>query len=266
VPPPKVGLARPIRHGTKGADVVAVKRALSRAGFMRWGGFTQMWGPGAEDACKAFQKAHKLQQTGNYGPKTHAALVNVHKRGDNKQFAWDDLSVRMMAQFLDELEHPDRKIRKAIVAAAFYWNSKREQIDYHMKRAFPVVEPPDVPPWSDCSGFVTICHHAGGAINPNVMSGRRMPWDGNGYTGTLLAGGRKVMTAAELQPGDAVFYGSTTAAQANGAFPVGSPRHVALYVGNGAVLTHGNPGGPEHKPVAYRNDLNCFVTYDVLGT
>ena len=44
-------------------DIIAVKRALSRAGFMQWGGSAPMWGPHAVRACKAFQKATRSSRT-----------------------------------------------------------------------------------------------------------------------------------------------------------------------------------------------------------
>jgi len=50
----QVPFCRPLRPGARGLDVVAVKRTLSRAGFMRWGAFTQAWGTGATEACRRF--------------------------------------------------------------------------------------------------------------------------------------------------------------------------------------------------------------------
>jgi len=65
-----------------------------------------------------------------------------------------------------------------------------------------------------------------------------------------------------LKPGDCVFYGFTK--QARPGFAVGSPTHVALYVGGGYVITQGNEDGPEHVPFNYWSQINCYMTYDVV--
>jgi cell wall-associated NlpC family hydrolase len=44
---------------------------------------------------------------------------------------------------------------------------------------------------------------------------------------------------SDLDPGDLVFYGRTTAATP--AFPIGSPTHVAVYDGDGGVYSQGGP-------------------------
>lgn len=101
--------------------------------------------------------------------------------------------------------------------------------------------------------FFTNCHYAGGAPDPN-----RLGYNGFGYTGTLLAGGKKCLQR-DILPGDAIMYGYTMVARPG--FPVGSPTHVALYVGNGKVLSLGSyPMG--YYPYDYRS-INCFVHYDI---
>lgn len=257
---PDVDLCRTIRPGSKGRDVIAVKRALSRAGCMQWGPFTPMWGPHAVRACKAFQRDHDLEQNGNYGEKTHAALLKAKRKDDENEFAWDAYGAKILRDFCDVDE--ETKVRLAIQQVAFYWNQKRTEILYQQIRPFPLVTPPEIPKKIDCSGFVTAVHHSAGSLNPNVSGGQRMPWNGHGYTGTLLNGGRATNGIKDMKPGDAVFYGSTTRPSA--AFPVGSPTHVALYVGDGYVMTQGNNDGPEHVPYNYWSQINTYRMYDVV--
>ena len=258
MPHPDVELCRPIRHGAKGPDVVAVKRALSRAGYMQWGAFTPTWGDFAVKAVQAFQEAHDLERTGNYGEKTHAALLAAHRKSHANEWAWDSYSARIVQDFCKEFNAaPEDRIRRAIAATAYYWSCKRNQIHYSQIRPFQLVEPPDIPARIDCSGFVTLCHKAGGAVNPN-----RRQWDGLGYTGTLLGGGRRCTDVKELKPGDCVFYGFTKLPKAG--FPLNSPTHVALYVGGGYVITQGNEDGPEHVLFNYWSQVNCYMTYNVV--
>jgi peptidoglycan hydrolase-like protein with peptidoglycan-binding domain len=260
MPAPDVELCRTIRIGSKGRDIIAVKRALSRAGFMQWGGFTPMWGPHAVRACKAFQKANGLEESGNYGEQTHAALLKAKRKDSETEFAWDAYGAKILHDFCDADD--ETKVRLAIQQAAFFWNQNRTSIHYLQVRPFPLVVPPELPQNIDCSGFVTAVHHAAGSLNPNFLAGGRMPWNGQGYTGTLLNGGRRTDSIKEMQPGDAVFYGSTKTASA--AFPVGAPTHVALYVGDGYVMTHGNEDGPEHVPYNYWSQINTYRIYDVV--
>lgn len=75
-----INFHRPLGKGSVGRDVIAVKRALSRAGFMRWQKFTPLFGPFMESAMKKFQEAHNIQPTGRYGGKTHKALLPYFDR------------------------------------------------------------------------------------------------------------------------------------------------------------------------------------------
>jgi hypothetical protein len=100
----------------------------------------------------------------------------------------------------------------------------------------------------DCSAFVTLIYKEAGAPDPN-----KNHYDGYGYTGTLVPNGRRV-SKADAQPGDMAFYGGSASV----------PGHVALYLGNGNVGSHGSPG--IHKEAwNYRSDFLFFMTFD-LGT
>jgi hypothetical protein len=220
---PTVPLPRVLHEGFVGDDVVAVKRALSRAGFMEWGNFTNVFGANLTRAVTAFQHAKGIKNGGGiYGSVTHPVLVHT-RRVKTLQWSYDAVAVSLMEKEKAVLSvSPEDKVRQAIVAAGFYWYAHRNQIGYQESRPFAVCKPPAVPSVWDCSAFVTNCHYAGGAPNPN---GR--PWDGLGYTGTLMSRGTRC-AVEQLMPGDLVFYGFTT--RPSPAFPYGSPTHVEMYV------------------------------------
>jgi hypothetical protein len=252
---PDVRRPRAIIEGTRGADVVAVKRALSRAGYMRWGTFTPLWGEFAVRATKRFQRDKNITPvTGFYGPKTHKELVAMRKKGSRTEWAFDAYSIALMLEQAQELaERPDERVRGAIVAEARRLYANRHRIPYAQERPFALERPPFVPPRMDCSEFVTVCHFVGGAPDPNGFN-----YNGSGYTGTLIAHGERC-SSRELEAGDLAFYGLTTNPRPG--FPFGSPTHVALYDGNGGVYSMGSsPMG--HFPLRYRT-VNHFRHYDI---
>lgn len=253
---PSTPLARPIILGTKGKDVLAVKRALSRAGYIDWTTFTSTAGPYFKTAVNAFQKHVGLAPAG-YGPRTHEALLATRKEGSKTEWAWDSYSITLEHEVYVAIhQSPETRIRMAIIQSAKNIYAHRYSVAYSQDRPFALYTlGGPVPSQLDCSGFVTDCHHGGGARNPN-----KRPYDGEGYTGTLLDGGTQT-TRDKLKPGDLVFYGFTT--QASAAFPYGSPTHVALWVGDGTVYSNGHyPMG--HYNVFYGQSINCYVTYNVV--
>jgi hypothetical protein len=88
--------------------------------------------------------------------------------------------------------------------------------------------PSDPPTESDCSSLLEWIRHALGLSDPAGQG-----YSGNlEYTGTQIQHGERVYA---LEPGDFVFYtedGRTAC-------------HVAMFVGNGQVVSHGVPGGPQ---------------------
>jgi peptidoglycan hydrolase-like protein with peptidoglycan-binding domain len=68
-----------VELGTRGKPALAVKRALSRAGYIKWGAFTPLFGPFAARSLKSFQKAEGLEVDGVVGPATLAKLAASFK-------------------------------------------------------------------------------------------------------------------------------------------------------------------------------------------
>ena len=95
-----------------GDDVVGVKRAISRAGFMDWneGEFDDAYNEKIADAVQAFQKKNGLDATGAYGENTHAKLKGkkVPSGSPNAgKSVWDDKAAAMYKQYHPPDSVPD---------------------------------------------------------------------------------------------------------------------------------------------------------------
>lgn len=137
--------------------------------------------------------------------------------------------------------------REAIVAAAMWGYYNRDAIHYSQSgmRMKDFGPPPNVPNNTDCSGFATWCYKAAGARDPNGRG-----FDGTGYTGTLWGHGTAI-PRAQLQPGDLVFYRN----------PLSVNSHVAVYVGNGKVSSHGQEAGPLLEDITDPGQPSGYRTY-----
>lgn len=278
---PLYGPADP-RHVKPGRDVTAIKRALSRAGYLPWRNFHGMYDAETVAIVREFQKDNGIPATGHYGIRTHEALRHA-KRKNTTEPAFDAAALDLLHRALKETHTDEASLAAArYVAAAAYWIAKRDLIAYaHASdpdvRPFPLVKPPALPKKTDCSGFYTTLMFAADAPDPNgVLYGRE--YSGYGYTGTLLGHGEKLggcTSRADYEAGGgkrglegvrvpcAVFYGYTTVATP--AFPVGSPTHVAAYIGGGYVASMGSDPGPLKLDADYRL-INQVRLYPLLRT
>lgn len=228
-----VPLPRNLKYGMKGNDVLAVKRALSEAGYIKWGSFTNKYRNGLFKTLKKFQHDHNLSANGVYEMNTHIKL---------KRF-YDSYGAHLMVDMYKRL-HPDP--RQKILAAAMFGYNNRGSIHYTQSplRMYGVkhhIFPPSIPIYEDCSSFATWTYYVAGLPDPNGLG-----YNGFGYTGTLANNGRKTLQA---NIGDFGLYGF---------FPY---KHVTIYVGNGRVVSHGSEIGPVLTSLHYRPDLNHIRTY-----
>jgi cell wall-associated NlpC family hydrolase len=100
------------------------------------------------------------------------------------------------------------------------------------------------PNWCDCSSFTTWCLWNALKVAygvRDVVNGQS--WRA-GFTGTQLSNGISV-SARSMLPGDLVIYRG----------------HVAIYVGNGKVVSHGSEAGPVLVPWNYRGDVVSIRRY-----
>ncbi len=252
---PAVPFARPLygpgdpRHSAPGPDVLALKRGLWRAGLFEGpaSGFDEEYNQKAVTAVQKFQRQAGIQATGHVGFATWEALRLTHRDGYPAEWAFDATAIKLAEKAAAEFSTtPQQKAQHAGVDAANFWILHRDESDYDQLRPMVLGKPPFIPKLMDCSWFATLVFFAGGAPDPN---GRGYSAPIEGYTGTLVSNGVQVaLTSLDLL--DLVFYGATTSPSP--AFPLGSPTHVAVYVGGGYVASDGSQSGPEKRAVDYR--------------
>jgi len=254
---PEVKFPRDIIEGIHGKDVIAHKRALSRArpDIYPWHVFSPYAGEYFLNAIVRWKKSRGLGKTRKLGLHAHDVLERTHAKNHPTEWAFDSRAIKLAKDYWDAVtKTPDELVRDRIVAAGFFWYAHRWNIAYSQYRPMPLGRPPFVPFRIDCSGFTTICYYAGGAPDPNGRG-----YDHLGYTGTLMDHGSRVNHISDLLPGDMVFYGYS---YPRPGFNRGDPTHVALYVGDGKVLSMGSYP-MKYYPYNYRRDVNHFRHYRV---
>lgn len=216
-----VPFARPLYPGPpleQGKDVTAVQRALKAEGSLTRAVTSASYAENTWLAVEGFQKKKGIQPTGAYGKATHAALAPY----------FDAYGRWLLAEAIDDLK-PDP--REKVAQTAFWYYGQRSRIAYSQSRPIPTVyygiRPPEVPHSLDCSGLAITCYWVNGLAHYLGDENAH----GFGNTWTLAKYGKSVSTA-DLRAGDLVFYYSDC-------------HHVAVYVGNGKVVSNG------HYPMSY---------------
>lgn len=157
---------------------------------------------------------------------TSAAPANYRKR----LALWNRAVARARLALARARLSVEKRKRARIVAAGRWGVAHQPQIHYAETRPIPIQTAGTLHPLpftTDCSGFVTVCYRSAAAPDPNGNN-----YDGQGFTGTLLAHGEHVKQAA---PGDVVVYGP------------GDGHHAALCVSGGSdplTASHGSENGP----------------------
>lgn len=207
--PPTVPFVRVIKQDDVGNDVVAVKRALSRAGFMQWGEFTRVAGPFFIRAVNAFKKAKGLKQNSKYDFPGHEALRKTHRKGSRSEWAYDRFAIAIMNA--EDISPHDRVAQKTIDAVD-YAISHRDQMAYMQVRPMPDNAPfPNLPNPCDCSQFAgKWAPKSGGWYqDPNYPLGSARKFDNYGWTGTLWEQGTYIgVDLSRAEVCDLVFYGT----------------------------------------------------------
>lgn len=247
-----IPFGRQLKVGKRGKDVAAVKRALSRAGFIRWGKFSRVYGPFMRKSVKNFQKSADIAQSGVYGIHTHQHLVR--RKNKDGALAFDPYAILLYTgeapvSKKHKLSKEDR-LRQGLVAAAISLYNIRDNVHYTQTwRRMQIVREHLHAPFhgsisEDCSSSVTGLYYSVGAPDPNGRG-----FDGQGYTGTLCVHGKRI-PLNQAEPGDLAFYG-----------PHAPWGHVTMYLGHGKWWSHGSEGGPYIVDVNYRSDLGEVRTY-----
>lgn len=227
---------RYLHYGLKGPDVVALKRALRKAGYrpLLKKGQTDnnKFGVGLVAQVNEYKKAKNLPNPNSVGPKM-IQMLWPH---------YDGYSQWLQKEAFDALHKEDWRAKG--VRYCLYAYSNREYMHYTQdsRRMTDMAPPPNVPNDTDCSGFSTWIYKSVGLPDPNGMG-----YNGYGYTGTQIENGHAVPLSA-LKVLDLIFYGS----------PVG---HVAVYIGGGRVCSFGSEPGPYILDTYYRPDVNHARRY-----
>jgi peptidoglycan hydrolase-like protein with peptidoglycan-binding domain len=168
------------------------------------------YGTSTKAEIKEFQSRNNLTQDGIYGPATHAKLATL--MGGWAEYLYSHQKVIQQVPY-----------RKEVVGVAWFGLNNADETHYAQIRPMGDMDPPpSIPRYADCSKFVTWCYKSAKAPDPNGFS-----YSGYGFTGTLVTNGNRVSSA---RPADLVFYSN--------------PDHVAIYVGNGSVISDGSEPAP----------------------
>lgn len=231
---------RPLRVGQPvetGKDVLAVQRALTKTKVLKAGSAKPAhYALRTAAAVERFQKATGVKPvTGHYGLETHKKLTPYFD-------AYGRWLLNEAKGDLLEAEREQQK-RERVRQACFFYYSERDDIGYSQSRPIPTVyhgiRPPQIPRYLDCSGLAITVYWVAGEL---AALGAR---NGTGYGNTWsLASYGTLISSDDLRPADLVFYGSDLG-------------HVAIYVGDGRVVSHGSWPGPLLLPWNYRGVHSC---------
>lgn len=143
-----------------------------------------------------------------------------------------------------------RRIKRAALRAARYrwvihYTQRGRRWDFIRGRCAPWQHAY----YADCSALATWLHWT--AVARVYRLGDFVNGAGwqAGYTGTMVQHGVRISRPRLV--GDCVFYGGTRSV----------PGHVAVYIGNGLVVSHGSEAGPMLVPWAYRpvNQVRRYI-------
>lgn len=96
---------------TDNDDVIAVKRAISRAGFYRWIKFDDSYSEKfAMEGVKTFQQKNGLTATGFYGKATHDKLVGTRSKEKPEEWAFDSIAIKLMMIAKEEMTAQNKNL------------------------------------------------------------------------------------------------------------------------------------------------------------
>lgn len=173
-----------------GADVEAVKRAVSRAGYFPWQEFDRAYNEKIGDAVAKFQKANGIDATGNYGEATHKKLkaAKVPASGSHAGEGVFDARAAELYKGYKVPPPPAPKpppideVRRYITE--FAERALGEPWTYSQNRAVDVSVDPDYDDnRSDCSATVIqVVHYAKRKTGLAVKDPSKQGWSGYGNT------------------------------------------------------------------------------------
>jgi hypothetical protein len=181
------------KQSTPGDDIIAVKRAISRAGWWKWQEFSDdytngfAFGDANGGGVWGFQKKRGIDPTGNYGEKTHKALRNAKVPPDGEhpgEPAFDAYAADLYRGYKVPAENPEQRIRDKIVEFCNRGLKNPQCWNYYQVRAIDISVTPDAGEiYTDCSGSVIQAYHfAKRETGLAVKDPAKQNWSGYGNT------------------------------------------------------------------------------------
>jgi hypothetical protein len=245
------------KHPNKGPTVEALKRAVSRLGFITWKGteFTQFWPHDGEfdRGFRKWQRSLEMPGDGVYGEQEWKAIraAKVPKGSPNAgEYALDDYAQKLIQKEWKDEHVPDQEdFRKALTE--FCLLAEANEDAWHYRQARPVdvtVDPGASYIWSDCSGFVIQAYHwamqKSGLVVPDPS---KQGWSGYGNTEWYEDDHPSVLSGY-YRVGDLAHYsGHVTICRKAGTTT------------SGIFSSHGQEAGPIPTNVYYRRDFRKVV-------
>lgn len=241
---------------SEGPTVVALKRAISRLGYMEWKGteFTDKWpaGQALDKGFRHWQLDCDMPADGVYGQQAwkHMRAAKVKSGAHAGEYALDKLALRLIRDDWEAHNVPD-EVDFRVALTRFCLLAEANEDAWHYRQARPVdvvVNPSAGYIWSDCSGYVIQAYHwamtqSGFTVPDPSKGGGAAPWSGYGNT-DWYEDDHPHVTDGVFKVGDLAHY--------NG--------HVTLCRKAGGEVTavfssHGQEAGPQPVSLHYRSDL-----------
>lgn len=239
-------LTNPRMHGS---DVNSAQTLLASKGFLEESDIDGVFGDKTALACEKAKFRYGYPSV-DIKP-SYGDVLNGYLKGKPLPA---DYKVRVVARQGETFaEFEQLAIRHKIVAIAQWGVHNTHDIHYQQRRPIDGTNHPyQLPLYTDCSGFVTLCYEWAGAPDPNGRG-----FDGLGYTGTLLQHMKHIQGNLAKIADLCVF----------GAYP---GRHVVVAVGgphsNPSVISHGKEGDPVLTTFASERLPGEIVTWLTLPT
>lgn len=236
---------RELRAGDRGPDVLALQEALHKAlGKAARNRRSGAYGSLTVRDVERFKRAFAPRAAdGHYvGANVWSHLERFLGRAERRLLAQAAALERARSR-----EGRDARIRAQVAAEGHWLLAHRWEFHYAQVRPYASsLRSALARTRTDCSASVTLEWKDGGGPDPNGRG-----FDGQGYTGTLWGRGELVRVP---EPADLAFYGDMGPVFGH------APSHVALEVGDGAVISFGHTP-PSRYPRRYRTDYRGSRRY-----
>lgn len=187
------------KQSSPGKDIIAVKRAISRAGFWKWQEFSDdytngfAFGDANGPGVIGFQRAKGIKDpTGNYGEKTHEILRDANVPSGETHAGEDCFDSKACELYKGYSTPPEKsdeeRVREKIVEFCTIGLKNPSGWQYELLRAIDPSIPPQGPAntqpgTSDCSGSaIQAFHYAKRETGLPVQDPAKQGWSGWGNT------------------------------------------------------------------------------------